>query len=214
MKRLLAALCIVSTLNAGGKCEAGSGSRSGRRAYEASDYARPFQVLQALRPMIRKMATCNCCWRKVISNCWSMTGDQSAEKAVAIDPAEFGLPRMAGQGRTEKRPIMQTCLFGDLTREEDSKEFETAIQLDGKNFRRAGADRIRLQRSGHRWRRRRESVAAESSNWRRWTPPKGIPAGNSPAAEERLRRGGRGICEALESNPKSAVLIYDIGDTP
>jgi len=66
MKRLLAALCVASAAMAAAnvKLEAGLDA-DGARTRPAIMRGHP-GVAGGPRPQSRKMATCNCCWRKAI----------------------------------------------------------------------------------------------------------------------------------------------------
>src|SRR2546429_8655210 len=103
---------------------------------------------------------------------------------------------MAGEGVRRKGRSCE-LVFGDITSEKDAQRIRDGHTARRKEFfSAAGADRVRLQRSGHRGRRRRESVAADPATGGDGRRRRALRGGKLPAAEERLRRGGRRICES------------------
>src|SRR3989440_8490726 len=103
---------------------------------------------------------------------------------------------MAGEGVRRKGRSCE-LVFGDITREKDAQGIRDGDTARRKEFFSAAvADRVRLQRSGHRGRRRRESVAADQATGGDGRRRRALRGGKLPAAEERLRRGGRRICES------------------
>src|SRR2546430_14628948 len=103
---------------------------------------------------------------------------------------------MAGEGVRRKGRSCE-LVFGDITREKDAQGIRDGHTARRKEFLGAAvADRVRLQRSGHRGRRRRESVAANQATGGDGRRRRALRGWKLPAAEERLRRGGRGICES------------------
>src|ERR1700686_3867203 len=87
MKRGLAALCIASTGMAGGSAKQEAGLEAGRRAYEASDYAKAIQVLQAAAADDPQNGDVQLLLAKSYLELQEYDpAIKSAEKAVAIDP--------------------------------------------------------------------------------------------------------------------------------
>jgi len=136
MKRLLAALCIASTLMAAASAKQEAGLEAGRRAYEASDYAKAIQVLQAAAANDPQNGDVQLLLAKSYLELLEYDpAIKSAEKAVAIDSQNSVYHEWLGKAYGEKAD--HASLFSAMSlAKKTRKEFETAIQLDGKNFRR------------------------------------------------------------------------------
>ena len=137
---------------------------------------------------------------------------KSAEKAVAIDAQNSVYHEWLGRAYGEKADhasLFSAISFAKKTR----KEFDTAIQLDGKNFsaRQAliefdcsapgivgGGEEKALPQI----KQLAEMDAAEGH----------YAAGNCRRQKKDFAVADQEFAKALESSPKSAVLIYDIGD--
>jgi len=213
MKRVLAALCIASTVMAAANAKQEAGLEAGRRAYEASDYAKAIQVLQeaaANDPQNGEV-------QLLLTKCYLELLEydpaiKSAEKAVAIDAQNSVYHEWLGRAYGEKAD--HASLFSAMSlAKKTRKEFDTAIQLDGKNFsaRQAliefdcsapgivgGGEEKALPQI----RQLAEMDAAEGH----------YAAGNCRRQKKDFAVADEEFAKALESNPKSAVLIYDIGD--
>src|SRR5712692_9423979 len=98
---------------------------------------------------------------------------------------------LRGKGRSRE------LVFGDIAGEKDAQGIRNRRTTRRQElFGAAGADRIRLQRSGPGGRRRRQGVAADQTTGGDGRRRRAFRGGKLPAAEERFRRGGRGICES------------------
>jgi len=213
MKRLLAAVCIASTLMAAASAKQEAGLEAGRRAYEASDYAKAIQVLRAAATNDPQNGDVQLLLAK--SYLELLEHDpaiKSAEKAVAIDSQNSVYHEWLGRAYGEKAD--HASLFSAMSlAKKTRKEFETAIQLDGKNFsaRQAliefdcsapgivgGGEEKALPQI----KQLAEMDAAEGH----------YAAGNCRRQKKDFAVADEEFAKALESNPKSAVLIYDIGD--
>src|SRR6202521_865407 len=87
MKRVLAALCIASTVMAAASAKQEAGLEAGRRAYEAGDYAKAIQVLQAAAADDPQNGDVQLLLAKSYLELQEYDpAIKSAEKAVAIDP--------------------------------------------------------------------------------------------------------------------------------
>ena len=212
MKRVLAALCIASTaMAANAKQEAGL--EAGRRAYEASEYAKAIQVLQAAAANDPQNGEV----QLLLTKCYLELLEydpaiKSAEKAVAIDAQNSVYHEWLGRAYGEKAD--HASLFSAMSlAKKTRKEFDTAMQLDGKNFsaRQAliefdcsapgivgGGEEKALPQI----KQLSEMDAAEGH----------YAAGNCRRQKKDFAVADEEFAKALESNPKSAVLIYDIGD--
>jgi len=213
MKRLLAALCIASTLMAAASAKQEAGLEAGRRAYEASDYAKAIQVLQAAAANDPQNGDVQLLLAKSYLELLEYDpAIKSAEKAVAIDSQNSVYHEWLGRAYGEKAD--HASLFSAMSlAKKTRKEFETAIQLDGKNFsaRQAliefdcsapgivgGGEEKALPQT----KQLAEMDAAEGH----------YAAGNCRRQKKDFAVADEEFAKALESNPKSAVLIYDIGD--
>jgi tetratricopeptide (TPR) repeat protein len=137
---------------------------------------------------------------------------KSAEKAVAIDAENSVYHEWLGRAYGEKAD--HASLFSAISlAKKTRKEFDTAIQLDGKNFsaRQAliefdcsapgivgGGEEKALPQI----KLLAEMDAAEGH----------YAAGNCRRQKKDFAVADEEFAKALASNPKSAVLIYDIGD--
>src|SRR6266699_720160 len=139
-------------------------------------------------------------------------GDQERGESGGHRRAEFRLPRVAGRAYGEKADHASWFSAISLAKK-TRKEFETAVQLDARNFsaRQAliefdcsapglvggGEDKAVRQIE-----QLAEMDAAEGH----------YAAGNCRRQKKEFAAADEEFTKALESNPKSAELIYDIGD--
>ena len=213
MKRVLAALSIASAVMAAANAKQETGLEAGRRAYEASDYAKAIQALQAAAAKDPQNGDVQLLLVKSYLELQEYDPTiKSAEKAVAIDPQNSVYHEWLGRAYGEKAD--HASLFSAISlAKKTRKEFETAIQLDGKNFsaRQAliefdcsapgivgGGEEKALPQI----KQLAEMDAAEGH----------YAAGNCRRQKKDFAVADEEFAKALESNPKSAGLIYDIGD--
>ena len=213
MKRVLAALSIASAVMAAANAKRETGLEAGRRAYEASDYAKAIQALQAAAAKDPQNGEVQLLLAKSYLELQEYDpAIKSAEKAVAIDPQNSVYHEWLGRAYGEKAD--HASLFSAISlAKKTRKEFETAIQLDGKNFsaRQAliefdcsapgivgGGEEKALPQI----KQLAEMDAAEGH----------YAAGNCRRQKKDFAAADEEFAKALESNPKSATLIYDIGD--
>ena len=134
MKWLLAALCIASAAIAAASVKQETSFDAGWRAYEASDYAKAIQVLQAAAATEPQNGELQLLLAKSYLELQQHDpAIKSAENAVAIDPRNSIYHEWLGRAYGEKADHanwFSAISFAKKTR----KEFETAVQLDGKNF--------------------------------------------------------------------------------
>ena len=211
-KWLLAILSIASTAMAASvKQEAGLDA--GKRAYEASDYARAIQALQAAAAKEPQNGDVHLLLAKSYLELQEHDpAIKSAEKAVAIDPQNSIYHEWLGRAYGEKADHASWFSAISLAKK-TRKEFETAVQLDGKNFsaRQAlvefdcsapgivgGGEEKALPQI----KQLAEMDAAEGH----------YAAGNCRRQKKDFTLADEEFAKGLESNPKSAELIYDIGD--
>jgi tetratricopeptide (TPR) repeat protein len=213
MKRVLAALCIASTAMAAANAKQEAGLEAGRRAYEASDYAKAIQVLQATAANDPQNGEVQLLLTKSYLELLEYDpAIKSAEKAVAIDAQNSVYHEWLGRAYGEKAD--HASLFSAISlAKKTRKEFDTAIQLDGKNLsaRQAliefdcsapgivgGGEEKALPQI----KQLSEMDAAEGH----------YAAGNCRRQKKDFAVADEEFEKAVESNPKSAGLIYDIGD--
>lgn len=210
---MLAALCIASTVMAAANAKQEAGLEAGRRAYEASDYAKAIQALQTTAANDPQNGDVQLLLTKSYLEMLEYDpAIKSAEKAVAIDPQNSVYHEWLGRAYGEKAD--HASLFSAISlAKKTRKEFETAIQLDGKNFsaRQAliefdcsapgivgGGEEKALPQI----KQLAEMDAAEGH----------YAAGNCRRQKKDFAVADEEFAKALESNPRSAGLIYDIGD--
>jgi tetratricopeptide (TPR) repeat protein len=189
------------------------GFEAGRQAYEASDYSKAAQLLQeaaAKNPTNGEIYL-------LLAKTYSETQQHdaaiaSAEKAVELDPQNSVYHEWLGRaygGKAEHAGMFSGLSLAKKTR----KEFETSVRLDEKNFsaRQAlieydcsapgiaggGEDKARPQIA-----KLAELDASEGH----------YAAGNCRRQKKDFAVADAEFTKALENHPKSANLIYDIGD--
>ncbi len=212
-KWLPAALCIASTAMAAASVKQEAGLDAGRRAYEASDYAKAIQALQLAAANEPQNGDVQLLLVKSYLELQEHDpAIKSAEKAVAIDPQNSIYHEWLGRAYGEKAghaSWFSAISFAKKTR----KEFETAVQLDGMNYsaRQAliefdcsapgivgGGEEKALPQI----KQLAEMDAAEGH----------YATGNCRRQKKDFAVADDEFGKALESNPRSAELIYDIGD--
>ena len=186
---------------------------AGRHAYEASDYVKAVQALQAAAAKDPQNADVQLLLAKSYLELQQHDAAiKSAERAVAIDAQNSIYHEWLGRAYGEKAD--HASWFSALSlAKKTRKEFETAVQLDAKNFsaRQAliefdcsapglvggGEDKAVRQIE-----QLTEMDAAEGH----------YAKGNCRRQKKDFAAADEEFTTALESNPKSAELIYDIGD--
>jgi tetratricopeptide (TPR) repeat protein len=213
MKWLAAAACIASTAMAAANVKQEASLEAGRRAYEASDYAKA--VLELLGAEAKEPQNGEVQLLLAKSYLELQERDpaiKSAEKAVEIDPRNSIYHEWLGRAYGEKADHASWFSAISLAKK-TRKEFETAVQLDSKNF----AARQALiefdcsapglvgggeEKALPQIKQLAEMDAAEGH----------FAAGNCRRQKKDFAAADEEFAKALESQPKSAELIYDIGD--
>ena len=213
MKWLVAALCFASAAIAATSVKQEASLEAGRRAYEASDYAKAILELQGAAAKEPQNGDVQLLLAKSYLELQERDpAIKSAEKAVAIDPQNSTYHEWLGRAYGEKAD--HTTWFSAISlAKKTRKEFETAVQLDGRNYsaRQAliefdcsapglvggGEDKALPQ-----IKQLAEMDAAEGH----------FAAGNCRRQKKDFAVADEEFAKALESHPKSAELIYDIGD--
>src|SRR6267378_4018853 len=209
----LAVLLIASTAMAATTIKQEASLEAGRHAYEASDYVKAIQALQAAA--VKDPQNADVQLLLAISYLELQQHDpaiKSAEKAVAIDPQNSIYHEWLGRAYGEKADHASWFSAISLAKK-TRKEFETAVHLDEKNYsaRQAliefdcsapsivgGGEDKALPQIKHL----AELDAAEGH----------YAAGNCRRQKKDFAAADQEFSKALESDPKSAELIFDIGD--
>jgi tetratricopeptide (TPR) repeat protein len=212
-KWTVAALFIASAATAATNLKQETGLEAGRRAYDASDYARAIQSLQAAAAKEPQNGDVQLLLAKSYLELQEHDpAIKSAERAVAIDGQNSVYHEWLGRAYGEKADHAGWFSAISLAKK-TRKEFETAVQLDGKNYsaRQAliefdcsapglvgGGEEKALQQI----RQLAELDAAEGH----------YATGNCRRQKKDFAAADAEFTKALESDPKSPELIYDIGD--
>lgn len=206
---LLAAACLAaSTVKHDDSLE------EARRAFEASDYTKAIQVLQAATAK----EPANGDFQLLLAKCYLELQDHdaaihSAEKAVALDPQNSIYHEWLGRAYGEKADHAGWPLTRISLAQKTGKEFQKAVELDGNNFsaRQAlvefdcsapGALGGGEDKAQPHIKELMQLDAAEGH----------YAAGNCRRQKKDFDVADGEFTKALESRPKSPELIYDIGD--
>jgi tetratricopeptide (TPR) repeat protein len=213
MKWLLSALFIANTAISAASLKQEAYLEAARRAYEASDYIKAIQELQAASAKEPQNGEV----QLLLTKCYLELQQhdaaiRSAEKAVASDPQNSIYHEWLGRAFGEKADHASWFSAMSLAKK-THKEFEMAVQLDEKNFsaRQAliefdcsapgivggGEDKALPQ-----IKELAEMDAAEGH----------YAAGNCRRQKRDFTVADEEFSKALESHPKSVELIFDIGD--
>jgi len=187
----------------GGKVKQETGLDAGRRAYEASDYAKAIQALQFGRGHEPQNGDVQLLLVKSYLELQEHDpAIKSAEKAVAIDPQNSIYHEWLGRAYGEKAGHASWFSAISLAKK-TRKEFDTAVQLDGMNYSARQAliefdcSAPGIVGGGEEKALPQIKQLAEMGRRRRT-----LRDGKLPAAEERFRRGGRRIWESTGKQSK------------
>lgn len=210
---LAQAFVLAAALSALGSVRQSNVPEAAREAYDASNYREAVKELQAAAAKdpangeVQLLLTK--CYLELQEHDAAIT---SAERAVAIEPNNSVYHEWLGKAYGEKASHVSVFSALGLARK-THKEFETAVQLDERNFSATqaliefdcsapsiaggGEDKAKLEIA-----RLEEMDAAE---WH-------YAAGNCRRQKKDFAAADSEFQKSLESRPKSAELIYDIGD--
>jgi tetratricopeptide (TPR) repeat protein len=186
---------------------------AGRRAFEASDYAKAIQLLQAAGAKDPKNGDIELLLAKSYLELQERDAAiRSAEKAVGLDPKNSVYHEWLGRAYGDKADHAGWFSAISLAKK-TRKEFQTAVDLDERNFsaRQAliefdcsapgivggGEDKAQPQI--------KELAAMDEAEGH-------YAAGNCRRQKKDFEVADGEFTKALESRPKSAELIFDIGD--
>ena len=210
---LLVVLLLGGALATAGTVKRDEPLAGAREAYELSDYGNAVQILQAAAAKDPRNAEIQLLLAKTYYELQERDAAIArAEKAVALEPRNPVYHEWLGRTYGEKAE--HASLFSALSlAKKTRKEFETAVQLDGNNFsaRQAlieydctapgiaggGEDKARPQIA--------ELVLLDAAEGH-------YAAGNCRRRKKDFAAADEEFAKALASNPKSADLVYDIGD--
>jgi len=186
---------------------------AGRRAYEASDYAKAVLELQAAAVKEPQNGEVQLLLTKSYLELQERDAAiNSAEKAVAIDPKSSVFHEWLGRAYGEKADHASMFSAPGLARK-THREFEIAVQLDEKNF----AARQALIEfdcaapglvGGGEEKAKPEIEKLQAMDAAEWH----YALGNCRRQKKDFVEADAEFKLALESHPTSAELIYDIGD--
>jgi len=186
---------------------------AGRRAYESSDYAKAVAELQAAAAKEPQNGEIQLLLTKSYLEMQERDAAiSSGERAVAIDPKSSVYHEWLGRAYGEKADHSSMFTAPGLARK-THREFEIAVQLDEKNI----AARQALIEfdcaapgmvGGGEEKAKPEIEKLKSMDASEWH----YALGNCRRQKKDFADADAEFQLALESNPKSAELIYDIGD--
>jgi tetratricopeptide (TPR) repeat protein len=212
-KWLLAVLCVASGAMAATTVKQEPNFEAGKRAYEASEYRNAILALQAAASKEPQNGDVQLLLAKSFLELEEHDpAIKSAERAVAIDPQNSVYHEWLGRAYGEKADHAGWFSAVSLAKK-TRKEFETAVQLDASNY---SAQQVLIEfdcsapglvgggeeKALPRIKQLAEMDAAEGH----------FAAGNCRRQKKDFAVADEEFTKALESHPKSADLIYDIGD--
>src|SRR5882757_10618973 len=214
MKWLLPALCIASGAIAATTIKQEASLEVGRRAYEASEYAKAIQALQAAAAADPKNGDVQLLLAKSYLELQQHDpAIKSAERAVAIDPQNSVYHEWLGRAYGEKADKVGWPPSKISLAKKAGKEFEAAVQLDARNY---SARQVLIEfdcsapgmlGGGE------EKALPHIKQLAVMDAAEGhFAAGNCRRQKNDFATADEEFTKALQSHPKSAELIYDIGD--
>ncbi len=210
---LFLALLAAGTAFAASNLKQDADFEAGQRAYESGDYAKVIQLLQAAAARDPKNGDVQLLLAKSYMELQEHDAAiKSAEKAVRIDPRNSVYHEWLGRAYGDKADHAGWFSAISLAKK-TGKEFATAVELDGNNFsaRQAliefdcsapGLVGGGEEKAQPQIKQLAEMDAAEGR----------YAAGNCRRQKKDFATADAEFTKALESHPKSADLIYDIGD--
>ncbi|HVH73272.1 MAG TPA: tetratricopeptide repeat protein [Candidatus Dormibacteraeota bacterium] len=212
-KLALAMVFLAGTMLAAATVRHDESLDEARRAYEASDYPKAIQILQEAAGKEPKNGDIQLLLAKSYLEMQEHDAAiRSAEKAVALDPENSIYHEWLGKAFGEKADHAGWFSAISLAKK-TRKEFQTAVELDNRNFsaRQAliefdcsapgmvgGGEDKALPHI-------RELMGMDAAEGHYAT-------GNCRRQKKDFTAADEEFAKALESQPKSAALIYDIGD--
>ena len=210
---MAAALLFGAAMSGRGTVKQSDVPEAARHAYEISDYNKAVLELQAAAAK----EPGNGDIQLLLTKCYLELQEHdaainSAERAVAIDPDSSLYHEWLGKAYGEKASHASMFSALGLARK-THKEFETAVELDDKNYS-ARQALIEFDCSapgvagGGEDKAKPEIEKLQGMDAAEWH----YAAGNCRRQKKEFVEADAEFQQALESHPKSAELIYDIGD--
>ncbi len=213
-KLACSALLLAGTCLAAATIKHDEGIDEARHAFEASDYAKAVQVLQAIASKEPTNGDIQLLLAKSYLELQEHDAAiRSAEKAVALDTQSSIYHEWLGRAYGEKADHAGWPPTRISLARKTGKEFETAVDLDRRNFS-ARQALIEFDCSAPGMVGGGEDKAQPHiKELMQLDPAEGhYAAGNCRRQKKDLAVADEEFTKALESHPKSAELIYDIGD--
>jgi tetratricopeptide (TPR) repeat protein len=212
-KGYLTILLLASAAMAAASVKQDADLEAGRRAYEASDYAKAIQSLQAAAAKDPQNGDVHLLLVKSFLELREHDAAiKSAERAVSLDPQNSIYHEWLGRAYGDKADHASWFSAISLAKK-TRKEFETAVQLDGKNFSARQAliefdcSAPGLVGGGE------EKALPQIKQLAEMDVAEGhYAAGNCRRQKKDFAAADQEFRKALEGDPKSAELIFDIGD--
>jgi tetratricopeptide (TPR) repeat protein len=210
---VLAVLLSAGSALSAAEARQDEGLESGKSAYEASEYARAVQLLQGAAARDPQNAEIYLLMAKSYLELQQHDAAiRSAERAVALNPKSSVNHEWLGKAYGEKADHASWFSAISLAKK-THQEFELAVELDERNF---SARQALVEfdcsapgmvgggedKAGVHIRKLAELDLAEGH----------YAAGNCRRQKKDFAGADAEFAKALESNPKSPELIYDIGD--
>ncbi len=212
-KGYLTILLLASAAMAAASVKQDADLEAGRRAYEASDYLKAIQSLEAAAAKDPQNGDVHLLLAKSFLELREHDAAiRSAEKAVSLDPQNSIYHEWLGRAYGDKADHASWFSAISLAKK-TRKEFETAVQLDGKNFSARQAliefdcSAPGLVGGGE------EKALPQIKQLAEMDAAEGhYASGNCRRQKKDFTAADQEFTKALESGPKSAELIFDIGD--
>lgn len=204
---------LVASLSAAGSVRQSEVPEAARQAYDASNYREAVQELQAAAAKDPKNGDV----QLLLTKCYLELQEHdaainSAERAVAIDPNNSLYHEWLGKAYGEK--ASHASMFSALSlAKKTHKEFETAVQLNDRNYS-ARQALIEFDCSapgiagGGEDKALPELAKLQEMDASEWH----YAEGNCRRQKKDFAAADAEFTKSLQSHPKSAELIYDIGD--
>jgi tetratricopeptide (TPR) repeat protein len=213
-KRVLVFFIAMSTAAAAAnRVRQDESLEAARQAYEMSDYAKAIQILQGAAAREPQNGDVLLLLTKSYLELQERDAAvKSAEKAVAADPKNSTYHEWLGRAYGEKADHAGWLSAISLAKK-TGKEFETAVELDRKNFS-AQQALIEFDCSapgmvgGGEEKAQphiKELAELDAAEWH-------YAVGNCRRQKKDFATADEEFAKALETHPKSPELIYDIGD--
>src|SRR5713226_4558747 len=212
-KGYLTILLLASAAMAAASVKQDADLEAGRRAYEASDYAKAIQSLHAAAAKDPQNGDVHLLLVKSFLELREHDAAiKSAERAVSLDPQNSIYHEWLGRAYGDKADHASWFSAISLAKK-TRKEFETAVQLDARNYSaRQALIEFDCTASGIVG-GGEEKALPEIKQLAAMDAAEGHYAtGNCRRQKKDYAATDEEFAKALESDPKSAELIYDIGD--